>query len=152
VCSSDLTKRQGFTLIELLVVIAIISILASILFPVFARARENARRASCMSNMKQQALGIMMYAQDYDGRIMAAVYYTSLPSFQVLLQPYVKSYQIFRCPSTHRLKGTTKESQHGTTYGLPGIGNTAAKKVIYSRLGTPYVFDDCSHSNFHDSG
>ena len=79
----------------------------------------------------------MMYAQDYDGRIMAAVYYTSLPSFQVLLQPYVKSYQIFRCPSTHSLRGTSKKGQYGPTYGLPGIGNTAAKKVIYSRKGTP---------------
>jgi len=59
---------RGFTLIELLVVIAIISILSAILFPVFARARENARRASCMSNLKQIGLGIMMYAQDYDER------------------------------------------------------------------------------------
>jgi prepilin-type N-terminal cleavage/methylation domain-containing protein/prepilin-type processing-associated H-X9-DG protein len=58
--------KSGFTLIELLVVIAIISILAAILFPVFARARENARRASCMSNIKQISLGIMMYVQDYD--------------------------------------------------------------------------------------
>jgi len=61
-------KQSGFTLIELLVTIAIISILAAILFPVFARARENARRASCMSNLKQIGLGIMMYVQDYDER------------------------------------------------------------------------------------
>lgn len=59
-------KRRAFTLIELLVVISIISVLAAILFPVFARARENARRASCMSNLKQIGLGIMMYVQDYD--------------------------------------------------------------------------------------
>jgi len=59
-------NKNGFTLIELLVVIAIISILAAILFPVFARARENARRASCMSNLKQIGLGMMMYVQDYD--------------------------------------------------------------------------------------
>lgn len=59
-------KRQGFTLIELLVVIAIIAILAAILFPVFARARESARRASCLSNMKQIGTGMMMYTQDYD--------------------------------------------------------------------------------------
>lgn len=59
-------KRKAFTLIELLVVIAILAILASILFPVFARARENARRASCLSNMKQLGLAMMMYVQDYD--------------------------------------------------------------------------------------
>src|SRR6187549_1872617 len=58
--------KKGFTLIELLVVIAIIAILAAILFPAFARARENARRASCQSNLKQIGLGIMQYTQDYD--------------------------------------------------------------------------------------
>src|SRR3989442_1058570 len=60
------TKRFGFTLIELLVVIAIIAILAAILFPVFAQARDSARQASCLSNTKQANLGAMMYAQDYD--------------------------------------------------------------------------------------
>ena len=66
----DLQKaKRGFTLIELLVVIAIISILAAILFPVFARARENARRASCQSNMKQAGLAFMQYTQDYDERL-----------------------------------------------------------------------------------
>lgn len=69
------STRKGFTLIELLVVVAIISLLAAILFPVFARARENARRASCLSNLKQVGLGFMMYVQDYDGRFPLAAYH-----------------------------------------------------------------------------
>jgi len=96
--------RIGFTLIEILVTIAIIAILAAILFPVFARARENARRASCMSNLKQIGLGIMQYTQDYDERMPSnyvrvgtgGSIYKYWPD---LLQPYVKSYQVFVCPS-----------------------------------------------------
>ena len=67
-------RKKGFTLIELLVVIAIISTLAAILFPIFARARENARRASCMSNLKQIGLGFMQYTQDYDEEFPPALY------------------------------------------------------------------------------
>jgi prepilin-type N-terminal cleavage/methylation domain-containing protein/prepilin-type processing-associated H-X9-DG protein len=66
-------RGNGFTLIELLVVVAIISLLAAILFPVFARARENARRTSCLSNLKQLGLGMMMYVQDYDGRFPQSI-------------------------------------------------------------------------------
>lgn len=67
-------KRNGFTLIELLVVIAIIAILAAILFPVFAQARESARTTSCLSNMKQIGLGVKMYAQDYDEEFPMGTY------------------------------------------------------------------------------
>jgi len=101
--------RRGFTLIELLVVIAIIAILAAILFPVFARAREKARQASCTSNVKQIMLGVIMYAQDYDemlpGRRKGTV---GTPTFNCganwalwpeLITPYVKNTQLFRCPS-----------------------------------------------------
>src|SRR5579885_3844860 len=69
---NDMKRDRGFTLIELLVVIAIIAILAAILFPVFAQAREKARQADCLSNEKQLALGVLQYVQDYDERIMPA--------------------------------------------------------------------------------
>ena len=99
------TKRKAFTIIELLVVIAIIAILAAILFPVFARARENARRASCMSNLKQIGLGIMMYSQDYDEKLPPTYNYyngsgnSPLVWWEDVTQPYLKSFQIFVCPS-----------------------------------------------------
>ena len=89
---------RGFTLIELLVVIAIIAILAAILFPVFARARENARRSSCQSNLKQIGLGIMQYTQDYDERFLPNQDLSKI-TFASTLQPYIKSTQIFICPS-----------------------------------------------------
>ena len=91
-------KRSGFTLIELLVVIAIIAILAAILFPVFARARENARRTSCLSNLKQIGLGIQQYSQDYDEKYLFQSVGTG-QHFGYILQPYLKSQQIFLCPS-----------------------------------------------------
>jgi prepilin-type N-terminal cleavage/methylation domain-containing protein/prepilin-type processing-associated H-X9-DG protein len=95
-------KRNAFTLIELLVVIAIIAILASILFPVFARSRENARAASCLSNMKQMGLAIEMYKQDYDGWYP----YGSRKDpgvvtdwYHAFLDPYIKNDQVIYCPS-----------------------------------------------------
>jgi prepilin-type N-terminal cleavage/methylation domain-containing protein/prepilin-type processing-associated H-X9-DG protein len=97
-------QRFGFTLIELLVVIAIIAILAAILFPVFARARENARRASCQSNLKQLGLGIKMYTQDYD-ECVPPVAINDAPDaknpygWADAVQPYVKSTQLFQCAS-----------------------------------------------------
>ncbi|RYX86380.1 DUF1559 domain-containing protein [bacterium] len=104
---STTVVNKAFTLIELLVVIAIIAILAAILFPVFARARENARRSSCMSNLKQIGLGIMQYTQDYDERFpcsriaQANVNGVNLPEvpWHAVIQPYVKSTQLFACPS-----------------------------------------------------
>ena len=94
--------RRGFTLIELLVVIAIIAILAAILFPVFARAREKARQTSCLSNIKQAGLGILMYAQDYDEMLVRHCYQpTGGPNYpwQTAIMPYVKNVQMFVCPS-----------------------------------------------------
>lgn len=103
------SSTKGFTLIELLVVIAIIAILAAILFPAFARARENARRASCSSNFKQIGIGVMMYVQDYDERypFVYQPYGGVSPVTQSadwfwgdMIYPYVKSTQVFVCPSS----------------------------------------------------
>jgi prepilin-type N-terminal cleavage/methylation domain-containing protein/prepilin-type processing-associated H-X9-DG protein len=104
-------SRHGFTLIELLVVIAIIAILAAILFPVFARARENARKTSCLSNLKQLGLGALMYTQDYDERFMR--HYTNVApegarDWTTDTTPYLKNRQIFICAS---------QTRPGTTYG-----------------------------------
>ncbi len=94
--------RKGFTLIELLVVIAIIAILAAILFPVFARAREKARQSSCLSNVKQIMLAMMQYTQDYDEKYPYASAWgpnDDRTYWDDALQPYIKNTQVFRCPS-----------------------------------------------------
>src|SRR5687767_10639650 len=88
-------RRPGFTLIELLVVIAIIALLAAILFPVFAQARDKARQSSCLSNTRQIGSALMMYGQDYDEGLPAWGEYR----WHVPLKPYVKNLQVFVCPS-----------------------------------------------------
>ncbi len=105
----------GFTLIELLVVIAIIAILASILFPVFARARENARRTNCLSNLKQLGLSMLQYTQDYDEHF--PIYDPGLSvstarpyGWADALNPYLKSRQVIQCPSETVSTGTISAS------------------------------------------
>ncbi len=115
--------RKGFTLIELLVVIAIIAILAAILFPVFSRARENARRSSCQSNLKQIGLGMIQYSNDYND--MLPPMGTSSPtntagaagSWAQRIYPYVKSVQIYVCPSN----GASRVNRDATVQGFPDI-------------------------------
>lgn len=117
---------RGFTLIELLIVIAIIAILASILFPVFARARENARRSACQSNVKQIMLGVMQYTQDYDERYPLRYYSGKTAptgAWAAVIQPYLKSTQIYQCPSD----ADTTPLQAGTyDYHLSYLGNSIA--------------------------
>jgi len=114
--------RRGFTLIELLVVIAIIAILAAILFPVFAKAREKARQTSCLNNVKQLATAFMQYAQDYDEKF--PFFYPAAPAAQgepwwVVTQPYVKNEQVLWCPSMSHGAATT---YWGRYYPYPNYG------------------------------
>ena len=140
---SKSTMVRGFTLIELLVVVAIIGILSAILFPVFARARENARKASCQSNLKQIGLAWMQYSQDYDEQVMrfsnpgcgATCYWwggwngTVLSAAGGLLDPYMKNTQVNHCPSfPEELMDAYQQTGYAynvdflspTNYSLPG--------------------------------
>ncbi len=120
-------SRLGFTLIELLVVIAIIAILAAILFPVFAKAREKARQSSCLSNNKQIATAILSYAQDYDERTMHVDHVSSYFWYQPL-QSYVKSDQVFNCPS---MPSETPDPQ--TDYSINGLITHGLSLAQYDR-------------------
>ena len=98
-------RSRGFTLIELLVVIAIIAILAAILFPVFARAKEKARQTSCLSNIKQIQLAVIMYTQDYDEYMPRSWFYLNNQqgwTWADVVLPYIRNDNIFDCPSTSR--------------------------------------------------
>src|SRR5688500_5016558 len=109
--SAFTSRKAGFTLIELLVVIAIIAILAAILFPVFAQARDKARQTACLSNAKQIGMGVMMYMQDYDGvyqeHFTRSVPATTLIYWPDQIKPYLKNDQIFSCPSRSDIKYTS---------------------------------------------
>ena len=131
--------RRGFTLIELLVVIAIIAILAAILFPVFQKVRENARKTACLSNEKQIGLAMVQYSQDYDELLVSAwgggggynasdSNPTSLKyKWMDMIYPYVKSTQVFHCPDD------SGDPVSGTNGG--GTGNATGTYVPYQQLG-----------------
>lgn len=138
---------KGFTLIELLVVIAIIAILAAILFPVFAQAREEARRIACLSNARQIGLGIAMYAQDFD-ETMPPVYYDGNVGTDVwqIIMPYVKNRDIFYCPDRTEVDPNTKQRYNGygynwgpLTYGGGGVlyGQENVSSTINIQRGKP---------------
>lgn len=118
-------RNKGFTLIELLVVIAIIAILAAILFPVFAQAREKARTASCLNNQKQLGLAIMQYTQDYDET------YPSIDSGVLTqnIQPYLKNKDVFVCPSGYGVYNVNNRAMLG------GGATTTATKTSYAANG-----------------
>jgi prepilin-type N-terminal cleavage/methylation domain-containing protein/prepilin-type processing-associated H-X9-DG protein len=144
-------ERTGFTLIELLVVIAIIAILAAILFPVFAQAREKARMGSCLSNMKQMGLGVQMYAQDYDEILPPnndAVYDFGNPdpatrkkadgpwraNYLSCLGPYLKNQQIQACPSL----GAAYPGQETTPYSHASyMGNGVIMGASLAAVSAP---------------
>jgi prepilin-type N-terminal cleavage/methylation domain-containing protein/prepilin-type processing-associated H-X9-DG protein len=151
-------RTAGFTLIELLVVIAIIAILAAILFPVFARAREKARQASCTSNLKQIALGGLMYAQDYDETLPGhgcgwnepwGVTGRAETCYAAKIYPYIKNYQIFTCPSDPTRKITVGGNGNGYGNSLryiagrtpTSLGNikSPAETIWYADATTGYI-------------
>ena len=140
--------RRGFTLIELLVVIAIIAILAAILFPVFAKAREKARQTSCLSNVKQMILGVLQYAQDYDEMLVPGLAgapgktttwpvsrnaaFTSIAMNMDLIYPYVNNVQMFFCPSS-----PNTVDAHAANYGFnSALCPDTRGGLVPQRLGT----------------
>jgi prepilin-type N-terminal cleavage/methylation domain-containing protein/prepilin-type processing-associated H-X9-DG protein len=136
---------RAFTLIELLVVIAIIAILAAILFPVFAQAREAARKTSCNSNLNQLTKGAMMYTQDYDEVIVPA-YVTGAPNWigwTMLIQPYVKNLDLLDCPSAEPVAGTADNnpdaegfSQYSSNRRITGEDAAPPEEAVARTLAT----------------
>ena len=145
-----MTKRQnpthGFTLIELLVVIAIIAILAAILFPVFATAREKARQTSCSSNLKQIGLAYIQYVQDYDETTPCTDYATHL-TLGLLLNPYVKSQNVWADPSDMVDKNMPDPTYWNVSYQYSiyfyeggNVGTVPTNPIVplqYTKLQTP---------------
>jgi prepilin-type N-terminal cleavage/methylation domain-containing protein/prepilin-type processing-associated H-X9-DG protein len=150
---SSMKKKSAFTLIELLVVIAIIAILAAILFPVFAQAREKARQTSCLSNLKQTGLGTAMYVQDFDETFPINLYLggsgNCIMTFYQEIQPYQKNSQITVCPSDpHPLNFATAMG----VIGLPAPCITSPPLVLASYQPNYALIDDGAPNVLFGSG
>ena len=128
--------KRGFTLIELLVVIAIIAILAAILFPVFARAREKARQSSCLSNVKQIMLAELMYAQDFDERFQVGGY-SAGGYWHTVISPYLKNAQILVCPSDAVLSAGTGYGWNFYNFGYTDTSHRRHYAVKLAEIATP---------------
>lgn len=175
--------KAAFTLIELLVVIAIIAILASILFPVFGRARENARRSSCQSNLKQIGLGVLQYTQDYDEKFPASMQgWRTAPTIQTIAgtpgatfkisdghssndhyiswmdmtYPYVKSTQIYECPSGRTFDATAPSYGYNCEIGIgwdpyvdtpPAVSTGISQAAIKRPSGVVLSYDQNYYTN-----
>jgi prepilin-type N-terminal cleavage/methylation domain-containing protein/prepilin-type processing-associated H-X9-DG protein len=142
-------RKTAFTLIELLVVIAIIAILAAILFPVFAQAREKARQGNCLSNVKNLSTAILMYSQDYDEHMPAGSRTIDGTGIRWggQIQPYVKNLKIFTCPSASQF---TYGGQSGPTggYGYNACGlNNHSLAEIAKPVETIMLGDSCGVQN-----
>jgi prepilin-type N-terminal cleavage/methylation domain-containing protein/prepilin-type processing-associated H-X9-DG protein len=130
--------RRGFTLIELLVVIAIIAILAAILFPVFAKAREKARQSSCLSNLKQIGLATLQYIQDYDETFPAHQRDNAhVTTVQTQMSPYMKSLQLWVCPSQSAAYYYYWDNPTGTT-AVTGINGSYGYNLNLGSVGIGY--------------
>lgn len=143
-------KRRAFTLIELLVVIAIIAILAAILFPVFARVRENARQTACLSNLRQIGLAIQQYAQDWEDTLPNCLPIDEAGNPQnprnlhQMLFPYIKNRQVFLCPSdyTNLFGGNSIFEGLGSSYQTYGERDTRDKRGDLYGLTWPVFLGD----------
>lgn len=168
-----LSSRQGFTLIELLVVIAIIAILAAILFPVFAQAREKARQAGCQSNLKQIGIALKMYVQDYDETFPAGIITPNDTSGQTgakgqsffysgwvsnVLIPYTKNQQIYRCPSLQAAGfidpwngGTaTTNGTNQVSYAYNYVSLTGARESQFPEVSGAIMMGDSAITSWWD--